>query len=115
MEGYRKNIQELNRMFALEDPRPLPDIALFLERITGENHLYLLEDPRQSSLVLPPTNESDSSRTVEPPLDSVENWPSKNNLDPEAEVDPELWETMPREILREYFRKHGIEDDADEE
>jgi hypothetical protein len=23
LEGYRKDIQELNRMFALEDPRPL--------------------------------------------------------------------------------------------
>ena len=116
LDGYRKDIQELNRIFALEDPRPLPDIALFLERMTREqrdvwelNHLYLLEDPRQSSPVLPPTNESDSSRTVESPLDGV------GNLDSEAEVDPELWETMPREILRQYFRKHGIEDDADEE
>ena len=122
LEGYRKLIQELNRLFALEDPRPLPDIALFLERMTREQrdfwelkHLYLLEDPRQSSPVLPPTNESDSSRTVESPLDGVENWLSENNLDPEAEVDPELWEMMPREILRQYFRKHGIEDDADEE
>src|ERR1039458_6548069 len=64
LEGYRKLIQELNRLFALEDPRPLPDIALFLERMTREQrdfwelkHLYLLKDPRQSSPVLPPPNE----------------------------------------------------------
>jgi hypothetical protein len=73
LEVYRKDIEELNRMFALEDPRPLPDIAMFLERMTREqrdvwelDRLYLLEDTRQSSPVLPPTNESDSSRTGDP-------------------------------------------------
>ena len=27
--GYRRDIAELNRIWSLEDPRPLPDIALF--------------------------------------------------------------------------------------
>jgi len=46
------------------------------------NHLYLLEDPASRLCYRRRTN---PSRTVEPPLDGVENWLSKKNLDPEAD------------------------------
>lgn len=53
MMMYRESIEECERIYAREDTRSLPDIAMFLERMTRQqrdvwelNHLYRLEDPR---------------------------------------------------------------------
>jgi hypothetical protein len=75
---------ECERIWSLEDPRPLPDIAFNFR-------------PKSPTVAL----------LEEMGLEvTVENWLEFNGLDPEAEIDGEIYELLPPELQRQYDRKH---------